>query len=341
MPQRRLADITPLTWRPLTRDDLGELSELLTAIEHLDDPAGRHSLDDLIELVNQHRSDPATSTIAGRFGESLVAFGWNVVMPEDIDPRRVWLMGGVHPGWRDKRIGRLLLTWQFEQARAWYRETREPDHGQLAMLIDVDEKLSVRRDLYERAGMLPRQWLADMHCAFDSTELVDVPAPRGIRLVLYDASYAERARNAHNDAFAGLWGAQEVSGVEWQESMSRTSARPEWSWLALDGDLVVGYAINSAHPQDWAAQGFSEGWTDRLGVRPEYRGRGIAKALLAASMRTFRAAGLDGAGLGVDSDNPTGAVGLYRALGYVSADTVIRYLRTETIRAAGKSKKKS
>lgn len=341
MPQRRLADVTPLSWRPLTRDDLGELSELLTAIEHLDDPATRHSTEDLIELFNQERADPKACTVAGYFGESLVAFGWNVPMTEDVDPRRVSLFGGVHPGWRDKRIGRQLLAWQLRQAREWYRHTHKPGFGPLTVQVDVDEKLTVRRDLYERSGLLPKQWYSDMHCRFADAEPPEAPAPDGIRLILYDARYADQTRKAHNEAFAGLWGAQEVHPVQWEESLSRASARPEWSWLAFDGDEVVGYAMNCAHPQDWAAQGFSEGWTDRLGVRPGYRGRGIAKALLAASMRTFRAADLEGAGLGVDSDNPTGAVGLYRALGYVSADTVIRYLRTEELRASGKSKKKS
>jgi ribosomal protein S18 acetylase RimI-like enzyme len=63
-------------------------------------------------------------------------------------------------------------------------------------------------------------------------------------------------------------------------------------------------------------RGFSEGYTDLLGVRREFRGLGIATALLADAMRRFAAEGLDVASLDVDSENPTGALALYLKMGY-------------------------
>lgn len=48
----------------------------------------------------------------------------------------------------------------------------------------------------------------------------------------------------------------------------------------------------------------------------EYRGRGIAKALLADAIRRFAASGMDVASLDVDSANPTGALALYTRMGY-------------------------
>ena len=67
---------------------------------------------------------------------------------------------------------------------------------------------------------------------------------------------------------------------------------------------------------EWDITGYTQGWTSKLGVRAGWRGIGLAKALLAASMQAFAADGMQYAGLDVDSDNPTGAVGLYNALGY-------------------------
>ncbi|MCW2810356.1 MAG: family N-acetyltransferase, partial [Friedmanniella sp.] len=89
------------------------------------------------------------------------------------------------------------------------------------------------------------------------------------------------------------------------------------------------YALSSAYEQDWQAQGFSQGWTDRLGVRPEWRGRGIASALLYRSMQSFRAAGLDAAGLGVDADDEKGAVRLYEQLGYRPVSMFVTYVHDE------------
>jgi ribosomal protein S18 acetylase RimI-like enzyme len=42
----------------------------------------------------------------------------------------------------------------------------------------------------------------------------------------------------------------------------------------------------------------------------------VASALIAASLKTFAAAGFTHAMLGVDADNPTGAHRLYKALGF-------------------------
>ena len=53
-----------------------------------------------------------------------------------------------------------------------------------------------------------------------------------------------------------------------------------------------------------------------MAVRREWRGRGIAAALLVKAMESFRDAGLEYAGLDVDTENPTGALGTYTRLGY-------------------------
>ena len=42
-------------------------------------------------------------------------------------------------------------------------------------------------------------------------------------------------------------------------------------------------------------------------------------------MRSFADAGLDAAGLGVDTDSPTGAFGLYESMGYRAAETTVMY----------------
>lgn len=82
------------------------------------------------------------------------------------------------------------------------------------------------------------------------------------------------------------------------------------------GEPVVAYVINTEYTHDWAAQGFTEGYTELLGVRRAWRKRGLATHLLELSAEVFAAAGHPYATLGVDADNPTGASALYRSLGY-------------------------
>jgi ribosomal protein S18 acetylase RimI-like enzyme len=48
--------------------------------------------------------------------------------------------------------------------------------------------------------------------------------------------------------------------------------------------------------------------------------RGLARALIARSLHLLAAEGLDTAALGVDADNPSGALGLYESFGFAVAE---------------------
>ncbi len=160
------------------------------------------------------------------------------------------------------------------------------------------------------------------------------PAPRpvtGVELVLLDPEHYEAARLTNNAAFDDHWGSQPIGVEQWREQLTSAICRPEWSLVAVEvgTGAVVGYAINIAYEAEWGPQGFTEGQTERLGVLRDWRHRGVASALLGRSMQLFHAAGLQAAGLGVDSDNPTGAYPLYQHLGYRVIGGFVVHTRTE------------
>lgn len=328
-------DAPELTWAPIRSEDVTDLSALLTAIEHLDDPSERHSIDALHEALTEYGADPdSDSRILTDVSGFAVGYGWVHPFTDDRDPCRVFFEGGVHPGWRGRGLGHDILSWQMERARAWYRATATEQHGRLRMIVSMDEKLTDRQHLVSNFGFGARRWFADLTLHFSdlSAGPPAVPDIPGIRLERYSADLGEDVRQAHNEAFADHWGTQPVSDIRWQEALQTQSARPDWSWVAIDdqtGD-VAGYAMNSAYAQDWEHQGFRDGWTDRLGVRRAWRDRGVAAALLAASMRSFADAGLDAAGLGVDTENPTGAYQLYQRLGYQLEASQVMYVFEES-----------
>ena len=324
---------TGLRWTASARTELADLSVLLTAIEAHDHPIERHSLTELEESYDEEGADPGRDLIVGRDDDgTVVAYGWVHPVAGDVDPRRAFLFGGVHPDRRREGIGSAVLAWQLARARQWYAETRRPEHGPLQASTYADAKATDQLSLYERFGFAPLRWFADMSLRFDAlTEGVPQPrVPAGFVLRPFTAALSEPVRAAHNAAFADHWGSQPVTELRWNQQLASATFRPGWSWAmvqASDGfapPRVVGYAMNSAYEQDWD-EGVREGWTDRLGVCRAFRGRGIAQALLIASMRSFAAAGLDGAGLGVDTENPSGAFGLYRKLGYRAGGTAVTH----------------
>ena len=62
-----------------------------------------------------------------------------------------------------------------------------------------------------------------------------------------------------------------------------------------------------------------------IGVRPKWRGRRLAAALLAENMRCLEAAGIDAGGLEVDTGNASGALDLYLGMGYSVEHTSVAW----------------
>jgi ribosomal protein S18 acetylase RimI-like enzyme len=73
--------------------------------------------------------------------------------------------------------------------------------------------------------------------------------------------------------------------------------------------------------------GVRDGWVGDLGTRRGYRRRGLARALLIASLWAFKQAGMDTAKLGVDAQNPNGALQLYESVGFQKVETWLIYVK--------------
>ena len=78
------------------------------------------------------------------------------------------------------------------------------------------------------------------------------------------------------------------------------------------------------------------GWLEHISVRRPWRRRGLARAISAMAMRRVRDAGMEDAMLGVDSENPTGALGLYEDLGFEVFSRATAYEQSERTRSASR-----
>jgi ribosomal protein S18 acetylase RimI-like enzyme len=78
--------------------------------------------------------------------------------------------------------------------------------------------------------------------------------------------------------------------------------------------------LNTIFAAENAELGLRRGWLESVFTRRPWRGRGLARALIARSIHLLAERGMDTAALGVDADNPSGALGLYESIGFVVAD---------------------
>lgn len=167
-------------------------------------------------------------------------------------------------------------------------------------------------------------------------EPVSVSTPPGVRIVPFDAS-EDAWRALHSvlqQSFAEHWGYVPVAYDAFRASHAADPAPelPLWRVAVADGRMVGVACASGRNAEDGG------GWVADLGVLASHRGRGIARALLQALFEAYRQVGRTWVGLMVDTENATGAVGLYESVGMrqeQSIDVYQRVVLPETARPGG------
>jgi ribosomal protein S18 acetylase RimI-like enzyme len=249
-------------------------------------------------------------------------------MPGKREHHRVGFWGGVRPSHRRRGIGTALFDWSLRRST----EIAAGFDPGLATKLDIDAA-DHQRDLLAvaaRAGYEPVRTFLEV-ARPTSEPVTAVAAPPGLELVPWSEALDEEARLAHTEAFADHWGSEPRSAEEWAQWYTGHRAfRPDLSVLAVDpaSGQVASLVLTAAYPQDWARLP-REAWINTVGTRRAWRGKGVARWLMTEVHRRIAAAdtGFERAILGVDADNPTGALGLYRSLGYEDVRSVTSLAR--------------
>lgn len=133
--------------------------------------------------------------------------------------------------------------------------------------------------------------------------------PDGVAIRAYDAQADDRlVWRLVEDSFSEHYGQEPQSWESWQEDMLGASTwDPDLVWIAELAGEPVGVVI--------CQEIDGVGWIGDLGVLKSARGRGIGRALLEHGFAILAARGRMLVRLNVDSDNETGAAGLYERAG--------------------------
>lgn len=247
-------------------------------------------------------------------GGDVVAFA---VVPTPPDGGfRVDVMGGVHPAWRGRGLGRDLLDWQLRRAADIHAATA-PERDWAIHVGGSDADTEAQR-LYRRFGLAPVRYWFDMVAPTGSVP--DIPVPDGLDVVRYRTGRDRALYAAHMEAFADHWGFQAREEDHWRMlTVGSGDFLPDLSRMAIDGDQIAGYVLTYASPEP------GRGYVGQVGVRRPWRRRGLAAAMLADVLGAACAAGFQTVTLGVDADSPTGAVGVYERVGFTVESRGVTY----------------
>jgi mycothiol synthase len=228
--------------------------------------------------------------------------------------REYRLHGAVQPAWRRRGIGSALLAHNERLARELavsQRTSRPSVLGSWSGDTQAGDIALLRGHGYEMV-----RWFFEMlRPTLD--DVPEVPLPDGLELRPITEDLLRPVWEADMEAFRDHWGGFDGSAEALQRFIGRPTFDPTLWLVAFEGNEVAGGVINSIDTEENAALGIERGWLGSVFTRRPWRRRGLARALIARSLDLLRERGMTCAGLGVDADNPTGAIGLYEGVGFV------------------------
>ena len=154
------------------------------------------------------------------------------------------------------------------------------------------------------------------------------PVPAGLEVRPVQPEQMHSIWEAQKEMNAGLF---ENVAEDWLDEkypawLANPANNPRFWQLAWEGDKLAGMVLARIDEQENEKRNRKRGYTEHIYVRPAWRGRGLASALIARSLQVLKEQGMTEAELGVDSENESAAFRLYQNLGYqtFSVDTWFR-----------------
>jgi len=253
--------------------------------------------------------DPATDVVlafAGGRAVGLVDVDWRRRKAAVVHFIEFW----VRPEARRRGIGERLVAWAEDHARAAVAAGRG---GPTDLPHDVmawgDSHVPGHAELAAKRGYRVTRYGFEMHRPLDAPVVVE-PLPAGLEIRPVKAGH-----------YRAIWDADVEAFLDHRDPAVRTEedfrAKFEAPWLdtstwkvAWAGDEVAGSVMTWVSAEENERIAIKRAWLDHISVRRPWRRHGVAAALITATLGLLREQGFEQAALGVDAENPTGALRL-------------------------------
>jgi mycothiol synthase len=235
------------------------------------------------------------------------------------------LHGDVAPDQRRRGIGRALLHENLRRARERADEVDDPFPITVRGFAEITEV--GQRALLDSEGFTINRWFFLMRRP-TLDDIPEAPLPAGIELRPVTPEHHRAIFDAEFEAFRDHWQPHDYDEAEFESQHKKADIDTDLWVVAWDGDEIAGVVQNWIWRDENERLGVKRGWLEHISVRRPWRRRGLGRAITAESLRRLRAAGMTDAMLGVDAENPTGALGLYERLGFVVDQRASAYVRT-------------
>lgn len=314
-----------LTKRPYAGEgDLQAIADFLNACEAVD------KLDEWTSVAELRVEFDTPSVDKGRdirlwedAKGQLIGFG-QVWIPQQGEVIDGWLWFRVHPSTRGGNVEKQIIRWGEERMREVRQERGVPVKLRASARDRQEEQVFV----LESCGFTCDRYFFTMERSLKEP-IAEPQFPNGFTLGHREgAQDTEAWVQLYNQSFIDHWNHHPLTVENVNHYLTDPDYRPELDLIALAPDgTFAAFCYCHIHTEDNAHSGRNEGWIAILGTRRGFRRIGLGRAILLAGMHQLKAAGMDMAKLGVDAENPNGALQLYESVGFHKIYTRLSFVK--------------
>jgi mycothiol synthase len=309
--------------------DFDEMAAIMEACREADGYDTSRSGGQLrVAISNWPDFDPAEGVRIATAAGQVVAYAYGVHDGDNAELGRLLFHDGrVLPAWRGRAIGRRLLAEAQDAACRHAARRPGPEPGSTVYRALVSEADRDARRLLEHDGYA----IARYGFSMIRPSLADPPSPdlpAGLDVRPATPENAMQIVRAMAEAMSDQWGFPQLT----DDDLVSHIRHPLWgqidAWqVAWDGDEVAGGVLGFINHDENRELGRARGYTEAIFTRRPWRRRGVASALIGRNLRLLAERGMTEAALGVDAENPTGALAVYERAGFVCDRTDLLYQR--------------
>ena len=317
-------EITGLVFRKfLGETDFPAMLAIIEAATEADHQETGETLEDLKhDYEHMTNSDPYQDLIIAEIDGKPVAYArvewWQEEQPND---RIYGHFVNLLPIWRNQGIENAIINWC--EARLRDIAAEHPQDSKRYFQTYSNEFKVRFNTILESLEYTAERFFIEM-----SRPLEDIPTaelPLGIQVRSVQPGEDRKIWDASIEAFRDHWGYAEPKEEHYSAYVGSKYFQPDLWQVAWEGDQVVSSVMNYIDHDYNNKYHRLRGWTENISTLKPWRHQGIARALIVRSMHMHKAKGMTEVGLGVDTNNPNGALKLYQGLGYQQDKTFINY----------------
>ena len=311
--------------RRATHSELPEIAALLSEGLSFDGLVFVQTAEELAEEFDGTYCDLDHDVMVAEHESRIIGVGYTIFLPSETKEERCYIFGTTKPEYRNKGVGTAVMQWATEHGESLLRSTNRTLPKFLRS--DMSATNSTAGSLFQSFNMSPVRWNDDL--IIDLANSPEVSTATEYSIVPWDSSRDEEARTTKNQAFMDHWGSTPTSEEGWEQLVHGSTARLDQSFFALDQyEKIIGVLLSHRYESDDEVLGKRIGWIDKLATLSEHRKKSVGKSLITHALAAYKRDGLTHAALDVDTENPTGAYGLYTAVGFSTFRGKVTYERT-------------